>query len=55
MALQADLEASGLASVLEPLLQDASARERMAATALARGRPDAAREIVSLFLTLTGS
>jgi UDP-N-acetylglucosamine--N-acetylmuramyl-(pentapeptide) pyrophosphoryl-undecaprenol N-acetylglucosamine transferase len=55
MALQAEVEASGLASVLAPLLQDASARDRMAAAARTRGRPDAASEIVSLFLTLTSS
>jgi UDP-N-acetylglucosamine--N-acetylmuramyl-(pentapeptide) pyrophosphoryl-undecaprenol N-acetylglucosamine transferase len=49
---QAALTADTLAAALESLLRDRSRRETMAARALARGRPDAAADIVSKILTL---
>lgn len=55
MLLQATMERDGLGPALEPLLLDASSRKQMAAVARGRGRPDAARDTVSLFLTLLAS
>jgi len=49
---QADLTAGTLAAAIESLLGDRSRRETMAARARARGRPDAAADIVSKILTL---
>jgi UDP-N-acetylglucosamine--N-acetylmuramyl-(pentapeptide) pyrophosphoryl-undecaprenol N-acetylglucosamine transferase len=51
---QSELTAERLKSVVTGLLQDPAARERMARRALARGRPNSAREIVSKLLTLIG-
>lgn len=55
MLLQSAMESAGLRQVLAPMLTDASHRRQMAEAARARGRPDAARDIVSLFLTLLAS
>lgn len=55
MLLQSTMEREGLGPALASLLTDRSRREQMAAAARARGRPDAARDIVSLFLTLLAS
>jgi len=49
---QAELLSRGFGPVVAPLLTDSVARDRMAAVARSRGRPQAAREIVSLLLTL---
>jgi UDP-N-acetylglucosamine--N-acetylmuramyl-(pentapeptide) pyrophosphoryl-undecaprenol N-acetylglucosamine transferase len=49
---QAELTVERLAAVASGLLRDESRRKQMAGRALARGRPDSAREIVSNFLTL---
>jgi UDP-N-acetylglucosamine--N-acetylmuramyl-(pentapeptide) pyrophosphoryl-undecaprenol N-acetylglucosamine transferase len=49
---QADLTAGTLAAAIESLLGDRARREAMAARALARGRPNAAADIVSKILTL---
>ena len=49
---QRDLVERGLGPVLGPLLADPAARAGMAAASRRRGRPDAARDIVSLLLTL---
>ncbi len=55
MLLQSTMERDGLGPTLMALLTDEVSRRRMAAVARARGRPDAARDIVSLFLTLLAS
>lgn len=55
MLLQSTMERDGLGAAIEPLLLDRARRERMANLARARGRPDAARDIVSLFTTLFAS
>jgi UDP-N-acetylglucosamine--N-acetylmuramyl-(pentapeptide) pyrophosphoryl-undecaprenol N-acetylglucosamine transferase len=55
MLLQSTMEAAGLGPALAPLLGDDVRRQRMAEVARARGRPDAAHDIVSLFLTLLAS
>lgn len=52
MLTQGSMEAEGLGPVLEPLLRDAGCRLALAERARARGRPDAARQIVSLFTAL---
>ena len=52
MILQRDLTVDRLKSTVIPLLQDPAARARMAAAALARGRPDAADQIVTHLLEL---
>ena len=49
---QADLTAGTLAAAIESLLGDGARREDMAARARARGRPNAAADIVSKILTL---
>ena len=49
---QGDLLENGLGPAIGELLRVPSAREGMAAAARRRGRPDAARDIVSLLLTL---
>ena len=49
---QAELSARALGDVVAALLNDPLSRKQMAARALARGRPHAAREIVSNLLTL---
>ena len=49
---QTELVGRGLGAVLEQFLTDPAVRDRMAAVARSRGRPQAAREIVSLLLTL---
>jgi UDP-N-acetylglucosamine--N-acetylmuramyl-(pentapeptide) pyrophosphoryl-undecaprenol N-acetylglucosamine transferase len=55
MLLQSTMERDGLGPALQPLLLDAAHRGRLAWVARERGRPDAARDIVSLFLTLLAS
>lgn len=55
MLLQSAMEATGLGPTLAPMLADDARRRQMADTARTRGRPDAARDIVSLFLTLLAS
>jgi UDP-N-acetylglucosamine--N-acetylmuramyl-(pentapeptide) pyrophosphoryl-undecaprenol N-acetylglucosamine transferase len=50
---QAELTAERLQAVVSRLLQDQPTRAEMAQRALSRGRPHAAREIVSKLLTLT--
>jgi UDP-N-acetylglucosamine--N-acetylmuramyl-(pentapeptide) pyrophosphoryl-undecaprenol N-acetylglucosamine transferase len=50
--LQADMVRDGVGGAIERLLANAEERQAMAATARARGRPEAARDIVSLLLTL---
>lgn len=52
MLRQEQMLAEGLDSTVGALLRDERSRSEMAAKALARGRPDAAAEIVSLLLTL---
>lgn len=52
MLLQQDLREEGLGPVVAPLMADQRARAQLAERARARGRPDAARRIVSLFTTL---
>ena len=49
---QAGPSAEGLGTVIDDLLNSPDRRSAMASRALARGRPDAAREIVSHLLTL---
>ena len=49
---QAATAGQGLGEAIGTLLADDAGRAAMAARALARGRPDAARDIVSLLLTL---
>ncbi|HLS48092.1 MAG TPA: UDP-N-acetylglucosamine--N-acetylmuramyl-(pentapeptide) pyrophosphoryl-undecaprenol N-acetylglucosamine transferase [Gemmatimonadales bacterium] len=49
---QSEMEREGLGPAIGRLLGDGVAAERMAAAARARGRPEAARDIVSLLLTL---
>ncbi len=49
---QADLDADSLGRLVGELLAEGIRRDRMAAAALRRGRPDAAAEIVSHFLTI---
>jgi UDP-N-acetylglucosamine--N-acetylmuramyl-(pentapeptide) pyrophosphoryl-undecaprenol N-acetylglucosamine transferase len=51
---QSELSGARLREVTERLLQDTDSLQRMAACALARGRPQSAREIVSKLLTLLG-
>ncbi|HEU5050396.1 MAG TPA: UDP-N-acetylglucosamine--N-acetylmuramyl-(pentapeptide) pyrophosphoryl-undecaprenol N-acetylglucosamine transferase, partial [Gemmatimonadales bacterium] len=51
---QADMVRDGIGGAIRSLLEDPVAREAMAARARARGRPEAASEIVSLLLTLVG-
>jgi UDP-N-acetylglucosamine--N-acetylmuramyl-(pentapeptide) pyrophosphoryl-undecaprenol N-acetylglucosamine transferase len=51
---QSELTAERLKGAVTHLLADAAARSRMAERALARGRPNSAREIVSKLLTLIG-
>jgi UDP-N-acetylglucosamine--N-acetylmuramyl-(pentapeptide) pyrophosphoryl-undecaprenol N-acetylglucosamine transferase len=55
MLLQSTMDAAGLGPTLAPMLADDARRRQMADTARTRGRPDAARDIVSLFLTLLAS
>jgi UDP-N-acetylglucosamine--N-acetylmuramyl-(pentapeptide) pyrophosphoryl-undecaprenol N-acetylglucosamine transferase len=55
MLLQSTMDAAGLGPTLAPMLADAARRQQMADLAGMRGRPDAARDIVSLFLTLLAS
>lgn len=52
MLRQADLDAASLGHLVGELLADGLRRERMAAAARQRGRPGAAAEIVSRFLTI---
>ncbi len=52
MVPQFDLSPSHLGGVITTLLSDPSRRKQMAERALSRGRPQAAREIVSNLLTL---
>jgi UDP-N-acetylglucosamine--N-acetylmuramyl-(pentapeptide) pyrophosphoryl-undecaprenol N-acetylglucosamine transferase len=49
---QADLTSATLGATVGALLGDRSRRDAMAARALARGRPNAAADIVSKILTL---
>lgn len=49
---QADLDAGSLGHLVGELLAEGIRRDRMAAAARRRGRPDAAAEIVSRFLTI---
>jgi UDP-N-acetylglucosamine--N-acetylmuramyl-(pentapeptide) pyrophosphoryl-undecaprenol N-acetylglucosamine transferase len=49
---QADLTPTKLADAVGTLLGDRQRRDEMAARALARGRPNAAADIVSKILTL---
>jgi UDP-N-acetylglucosamine--N-acetylmuramyl-(pentapeptide) pyrophosphoryl-undecaprenol N-acetylglucosamine transferase len=49
---QAELTVERLAGVVSGLLREEGRRKQMAGRALARGRPDSAREIVSNLLTL---
>ncbi|HJR16433.1 MAG TPA: UDP-N-acetylglucosamine--N-acetylmuramyl-(pentapeptide) pyrophosphoryl-undecaprenol N-acetylglucosamine transferase, partial [Gemmatimonadales bacterium] len=49
---QSELSAGALRDVVTALLADSVSRKQMSAHALTRGRPDAAREIVSNLLTL---
>jgi UDP-N-acetylglucosamine--N-acetylmuramyl-(pentapeptide) pyrophosphoryl-undecaprenol N-acetylglucosamine transferase len=49
---QAELTPQRLGAVIGDLLQDEESRTRMAQRALARGRPESSREIVSKLLTL---
>jgi UDP-N-acetylglucosamine--N-acetylmuramyl-(pentapeptide) pyrophosphoryl-undecaprenol N-acetylglucosamine transferase len=51
---QADLSGNRLGDAVIGLLRDESRRKQMAGRALARGRPDSARQIVSNLLTLLG-
>jgi UDP-N-acetylglucosamine--N-acetylmuramyl-(pentapeptide) pyrophosphoryl-undecaprenol N-acetylglucosamine transferase len=52
LLLESDLGGHRLGEVVAGLLRDEVRRKQMAARALARGRPDSAREIVSNLLTL---
>ena len=52
MLLQAELSAGKLREVVTTLLRDQTQRKQIGARALARGKPEAAREIVSRLLTL---
>ena len=52
LLLQSELTPEVLAQSVTELLREGSVREAMAARAKARGRPHAAREIVSRLLTL---
>jgi len=52
MLLQSELTPDRLSDVITALLSDPSRRKQMGERALARGRPQAAREIVSNLLTL---
>jgi UDP-N-acetylglucosamine--N-acetylmuramyl-(pentapeptide) pyrophosphoryl-undecaprenol N-acetylglucosamine transferase len=52
LVAQAHLTATTLAAAIESLLGDRARREAMASRALARGRPNAAADIVSKILTL---
>jgi UDP-N-acetylglucosamine--N-acetylmuramyl-(pentapeptide) pyrophosphoryl-undecaprenol N-acetylglucosamine transferase len=54
MVAQNGASADQLAGVLDGLLENPDRRTAMAARALGRGRPDAARDIVSHLLTLAG-
>jgi UDP-N-acetylglucosamine--N-acetylmuramyl-(pentapeptide) pyrophosphoryl-undecaprenol N-acetylglucosamine transferase len=54
LLLQSDLSPESLRNVVGGLLRDPLRLEQMAAKALARGRPQSAREIVSKLLTLIG-
>ena len=51
---QSELSGPRLKEVTLGLLRDTEGRQRMAASALARGRPHSAQEIVSKLLTLIG-
>src|SRR5690606_28964138 len=51
---QAEIEREGLGPASGRLLRGGVGADRMAAAARARGRPEAARDIVSLLLTLIG-
>jgi UDP-N-acetylglucosamine--N-acetylmuramyl-(pentapeptide) pyrophosphoryl-undecaprenol N-acetylglucosamine transferase len=51
---QAELTPDRLGDVITDLVRDPARRKQMAERALARGRPEAAREIVSNLLTLVG-
>ena len=51
---QPELSATRLGELVGALLEDPARRSAMAARALARGRPDAAADIVSKLLTLAG-
>jgi UDP-N-acetylglucosamine--N-acetylmuramyl-(pentapeptide) pyrophosphoryl-undecaprenol N-acetylglucosamine transferase len=52
LLLQSELTPERLSDVVTGLLRDEGRRKEMAACALARGRPDSVREIVSKMLTL---
>jgi UDP-N-acetylglucosamine:LPS N-acetylglucosamine transferase len=52
MLPQDDLTGKSLASAVNGLMDDEVAREEMASRALARGKPQAAEDIVSNLLTL---
>lgn len=54
LVVQAGASADQLAGMLDGLLDNPGRRSEMAARALARGRPDAVRDIVSHLLTLAG-
>ena len=54
LVAQAGASADQLAGVLDGLLDNPGRRSEMGARALARGRPDAVRDIVSHLLTLVG-
>jgi UDP-N-acetylglucosamine--N-acetylmuramyl-(pentapeptide) pyrophosphoryl-undecaprenol N-acetylglucosamine transferase len=55
MLAQSDMERDGLGPTVESLMADLAGRSRMAGLARARGRPDAAGDMVSLFVTLFAS
>jgi UDP-N-acetylglucosamine--N-acetylmuramyl-(pentapeptide) pyrophosphoryl-undecaprenol N-acetylglucosamine transferase len=52
MLLQAELSPGKLREVVTTLLRDETQRKQIGERALARGKPEAAREIVSRLLTL---
>jgi UDP-N-acetylglucosamine--N-acetylmuramyl-(pentapeptide) pyrophosphoryl-undecaprenol N-acetylglucosamine transferase len=52
LLLQSDLTPRNLAGTITSLLEDSAQRKQMSARALSRGRPQAARDIVSKLLTL---
>ena len=54
MLSQSGLTPATLGAALDGLMQDAAGRQRMAAAALARGRPDAAAVIARLVVRLAG-
>jgi UDP-N-acetylglucosamine--N-acetylmuramyl-(pentapeptide) pyrophosphoryl-undecaprenol N-acetylglucosamine transferase len=52
LLVERDLDGASLARVVERLLADGAARAALAAAARSRGRPDAARDVMSKILTL---